>query len=222
MNRLSVHPAPGPRLAPPLAALAVAAALVAVPQPALATITLNAEAALMSGAFTYIRRLTMRVGVAQFGTVSNVAFNVTGANVSPTPVPVTGVPSAGAGVAGSPTNSVRISVSNRWTAFAGQRVIVTANSAAGLSCTSGPCTGTVIPFSKISWTASSLAGAPYTGQDFVSGGFNDSANQTLIDFTAPASRSVNITNDWVFTYANDTLYPAGVYQGRVTFTATMP
>ncbi|AOW15137.1 hypothetical protein LPB72_21725 [Hydrogenophaga crassostreae] len=196
--------------------------LLGTPQPAQASITLDADDALTSGLFNYTRRLNMRVGIARFGTISNVTFDVTGANVSPSPTAVIGEPSEGAAPASAPANSVRISVSNRWTYFAGQRVIVTADSSAGLACSSGPCGSTVIPFSKISWTSSSLATGTYAGQDFGSGSFSGGTSQSLIDFTAPAERSFNIVNDWVFSYSNDTLYPAGVYRGRVTFTATMP
>lgn len=196
--------------------------LAAVPS-AQATITLTADPALTSGS-NYIRRLTMRMGSNLIGSITNVTFNVTGANLSPTPAPVTGVPDAGAAPASSPVNSVRISVSNRWTNFAGQRVIVSVNTAASMSCISGPClgSGASIPFSTISWTAFNLAGAPYAGQDFVSGSFTGSASQTLLDFTAPTSNSFNITNDWVFSYNNSVLYPAGSYRGRATFTAFMP
>lgn len=202
--------------------LALFVGLLTTPRPAHAIVTLSADPALTTGLFTYTRRVTMRIGASTIGTINKVTFNVTGANVSPTPAPVVGVPSAGAGVGSAPANSVRISVSNRWTTFANQQVIVTVDSSGGLVCTAGPCGATTIPMSKISWTSSNLATGTYAGQDFASGSFNDSATQTLLDFTAPPSRSFNVTNDWVFTYANDTLYPAGVYQKRVTFTATMP
>jgi hypothetical protein len=195
--------------------------------PAQATVTLTANDALSEYTFfgiigTHTRRLTMRIGSQYFGNISNVTFDVTGANVGPTPTPVAGVPTSGAAPNSAPANSVRISVSNRWTDFAGQRVIVTVDTSAGLACTSGSCGSTVIPFSKISWTSSGLATGTYAGQDFGSGTFSGATNQTLLDFTAPAARSFSIVNDWNFTYSNDTLYPAGVYQGRATFTATMP
>lgn len=203
-------------------------ALGAIAGPAQAEITLDANPALSvtngngnSAVTTHTRRLTMRVG-ADSGAINNVTFNVTGAQVSPSPTAVVGVPDANAAPAGAPANSVRVRVSNQWTNFAGQRVVVTANSSAGLACASGPCGATVIPFSKVSWTSSGLATGSNAGQDFLSGSFNGSTNQTLLDFTAPAANSFAIDNDWVFSYSNDTLYPAGVYTGRVTFTATMP
>lgn len=202
--------------------LALFVGLLTTPRPAQAIVTLSADPALSPSLFVYTRRVTMRIGSHLLGTISKVTFDVTGANVSPTPTPVVGVPTAGASVGGAPANSVRISVSNRWTDFAGQRVIVTVDSSGGLVCTAGPCGATTIPMSKISWTSSNLATGTYAGQDFASGSFTGSATQTLLDFTGPVSRSFNVTNDWVFTYANDTLYPAGVYQKRVTFTATMP
>lgn len=207
------------------AVFASALALLGAPA-AQATITLDADTALTTIAgtiSTHTRRLTMRVGSNLIGTISNVTFDVTGANVGPTPAPVAGTPSD-SNVGTAPANSVRVSVSNRWTAFAGNRVIVTVDASAGLACTSGPCGATVIPFSKISWESSSLQTGTYAGQDFGSGSFTDSSTQPLLDFTVTTipMRSFSIVNDWNFTYSNDTLYPAGVYQGRVTFTATMP
>lgn len=209
------------------AALAIGLLLAA--DTARATITLTADdtqstysTSFLTTTGLHTRRLTMRVGISQFGTISNVTFNVTGANVGPAPAPVEGVPSANAGVSGGTTNSVRISVSNKWTDFARQRVVVTANSSAGLVCSAGPCGSTVIPFNKISWTSYILQTGADAGKDFGSGSFDGSSSQTLIDYTAQPRRSFNITNDWVFRYSNDTLYPAGSYSGRVTFTATMP
>jgi hypothetical protein len=222
-------PAPGSkRQALRLLGAAFAGLLGGLSSPAHATVTLTANSALSEYTFfgiigTHTRRLTMRVGSQYFGTISNVSFDVTGANVAPSPAPVPGIPSSGAAPGSAPANSVRISVSNRWTDFAGQRVIVTVDTSAGLACTTSvSCGSTVIPFSKISWTSSGLATGGYAGQDFGSGSFSGSTNQTLLDFTAPAARSFSIVNDWNFTYSNDTLYPAGVYQGRATFTATMP
>lgn len=225
--RAPSHGASGASRLRPWGCLAVVtAALTGMSSPAQATITLDADAALTttSGSVsTHTRRLTMRVGSNLIGEISTVTFNVTGGTVGPTPTPIAGL-SNFTNVSGTPANSVRVSVSNRWTDFAGNRVIVTADSSTGLACTAGPCGSTVIPFSKISWTSSGLQTGANAGRDFASGSFSDSSTQPLLDFTVTTSpmRSFSIVNEWNFTYSNDTLYPAGTYQGRVTFTATMP
>jgi hypothetical protein len=198
-------------------AIAVVSNLLCVAQSGLATVTLAAD---IPGLL--VRRLTMRVGNQLIGAVSTVGFDVTGANTSPTPTPVTGVPSASSAPASAPANAVRISVSNRYGIAQGNRVIVTVDSSAGMACSAGPCGSTTIPFNTISWTASSLATGTYAGQDFGSGTFNGSGSQTLLDFSAAALQNFSIVNDWVFSYSNATLYPAGTYRGTVRFTATMP
>ena len=92
-----------------------------------------------------------------------------------------------------------------------------------MSCVSGGCGSTIIPFSTVSWVSNNLQGGANAGLDIQSGSFNDSAAQGLVALTVPAgSDSVTIRNVLVFTYSNATLYPSGTYSGRVTFTATVP
>lgn len=103
----------------------------------------------------------------------------------------------------------------------GNRTItVYADSAAGMSCQSvSSCGATTIPFSAVGWTVGSLnspGGLPVF--DMPAGSFSGSDSQTVASFK-PAQR---LSNTLSFKYANTTVYPAGTYRGRVTFTASMP
>lgn len=171
--------------------------------------------------------LSLRVGSAVG--VDTVQFNVTGNNVGLTPTPVTGSPAIDISV-----TPMRPATS----ASAARPVTLRVDSSVALSCANGPCSGTTIPFSKISWTASNNAGAG----DIQSGQFTGTANQQLASFNANAtycsgiqlpifdtcllgswfyqSRALHATR-LTFSYANDTIYPAGTYNGKVTFTASM-
>ena len=167
------------------------------------------------------RSITLQVG-SPGGTIDNVVFDVTGTNVSPTPVPVTNPATVGFSI-----------TANRVTST-GTTVTLTADSSAGLPCVAGTgCGTTVIPFNKISWTSDSPAG---TGLDIQDGTFDGGAAQPLASYPNNVRvctfwlficvdydyYDTNLQNNLRFTYANDVLYPAGQYRGRVTFTATMP
>jgi len=106
-----------------------------------------------------------------------------------------------------------------WTPGDGDRVVtVTANSAMGMSCTTpSSCGATTIPFDTVSWTVGSTAQAD-GGGDVQSGSFNMNTAQPIARF--PSARQLKST--LFFRYANATVYPAGTYVGRVTFTASMP
>lgn len=169
------------------------------------------------------RQTTLRVGSAN-GTINNVRFNVTGANISPSPTAVTGVPGNGT-PATSPANGTEIQVITRMpgTLFGSSTLTLTVDSSAGLSCVGGSgCGTTSIPFNTIGWTSYNLDSG---GDDLVSGTFDGSASQQLarrnqytgIIFT---SGSLIMTNVLIFSYDNLTLYPSGIYRGRVVYTAT--
>jgi len=171
------------------------------------------------------RRLTLQVGSALFGTVNSVTFNVTSDKVSPNNTPIEGIPSATAGTAAaSPTNGILIrltseiptTMSNTW-----QNVKLTVDSPVGLACISGTgCGSTVIPFSTISWTSYNH-GTTAAGFDIGDGAFSGGSTQTLF-WVGSYNSGLKMENTLVFTYANSTLYPAGQYTGRVTYTATLP
>lgn len=164
------------------------------------------------------RSLTLQVG----GTtgIDNVVFDVSGANISPSPAPVTN----------AATVDFRITA-NRVNSGFQPYITLTADSTTGLACVSGSgCGSTVIPFSDISWASTNSAAS---GLDIQNGAFNGSATQQLARYQNDYSvctwfivcfytyYDTNMYNTLLFTYANSTLYPAGQYKGRVTFTATM-
>lgn len=164
------------------------------------------------------RQIILQVGSTN-ATVNQVVFNVTGANVAPSPTPVTGVPSADT-PATTPTGGTLVRVRTRNTATA-TRLTLTVNSSAGLTCVAGSgCGATVIPFNTISWTSYGSA-APYATLDIQSGTFTGAASQQLTSYTM-TNTSVDMSNTLIFRYNNATLYPAGQYRGRVVYTATMP
>lgn len=191
----------------------LAAASVAVPAQAVVTYSLN-----LLGQ----RSITLQVG-SNDANINLVTFDVTGANIAPTPTPVQGTPGAGAPLT-TPAGGILVRLATNRRGGFGQDVFVTADSSAGMACqTPATCGTTVIPFSTVSWTSNNLQTGQYAGQDFQSGAFTDSGSQQLLVATAPGFfDSLTVTNVLIFRYANTTLYPSGVYRGRVTFTASSP
>ena len=164
------------------------------------------------------RQLIMRVGSADT-TVNKVVFDVLNTNVSPSPAPVVGVPGSGA-PATSPAGGVEVMLQTRNSASA-TTMFLNVNSSAGLSCIGGSgCGTTVIPFNTISWVSHNLD-TTYPGLDIQSGRFSGATAQQLIGVRATGV-SVRFSNVLIFTYDNATLYPAGQYLGRVTYTGSMP
>jgi hypothetical protein len=120
------------------------------------------------------------------------------------------------------TAGVSLSV-QAWTLGDTERVVtVTADSSAGMNCvTPASCGNITIPFDTVSW---SVGGTQKSGGDGVngaglrSGTFSTSAVQPIARF----SSDTRLQSTLFFRYANATVYPAGTYSGRVTFTASMP
>lgn len=167
------------------------------------------------------RFIQLQVG-APGGTVNTVGFNVTGANTSPSPQPVRGVPDA-LNPSTTINGGVRVRLRGQW-ASGNQTLRLLVNSAAGMACVAGTgCGSTVIPFSTISWVSHELESGPgYAGWDIQSGSFNGSTAQQLVGMTCCfTNKAVEVANTLVFTYSNATLYPAGRYRGTVTFTAVI-
>lgn len=163
------------------------------------------------------RRITLRVGSAG-GTIDTVTFNVTGANISPSPTPVTGVAS---GPATSPAGGVEVNMSAELPSPGNQtQITLNVDSSAGLTCVGGTgCGSTVIPFTTISWTSANRD-TTYPGLDIGPGTFTG-GTQSLVNFFVTGG-SINMSNVLTFTYNNATIYPAGQYTGRVVYTAAMP
>ncbi len=189
----------------PLATALAAAALLAVQGEAGAVIT-TTYLTLSSSS------LTLRVGSAG-GTIDNVDFDVSGANIRPSPAPVT-----------RPDTVTVTLTANKAILSLLTSARLTADSSAGLSCqTPSSCGSTIIPFSSISWVSTN---PEPLGGDIQSGSFTGAGAQQLASFALPvlglvlSARTV-MTNNLRFTYANSTLYPSGVYRGRVVFTASM-
>lgn len=179
----------------------------------------DASAVFTFSPLTARRSITMQVGSSVAGTINSVNFDVNNANISPNPLPVIGVPSTTASTAAtSPAGGVLVSL----TAQMPGTTLVTLNvdSAAGLSCTGSGCGSTIIPFNTISWTAYNHD-TTYPTFDIQNGTFSGSSSQSLTSYYVSGG-GVTMSNVLVFQYANTTLYPAGQYNGRVTFTASMP
>lgn len=168
--------------------------------------------------------LTLQVGTAG-ASVDTVAFSVTGANAGLTPASVSGTPAINVWV--TPVRPVIGSTIVH-------SVTLQVDSSTAMVCQSGGCGSNTIPFSKISWVASSNAG---TG-DIQSGRFTGAAAQQIASFNANANTCVGPLcflgiGAWTgqtrrldatqlqFFYDNDVIYPGGTYRGTVRFTATM-
>ena len=191
---------------------------------ATAFITTDAAAVFVIANMNGARSVSMRVGSAN-ATVNSVTFDVTNANVSPTPTPVTGVPGNGT-PATTPANGTEVQVIAQVPNNQVRTVTLTVNSSLGLSCIGGTgCGTTVIPFTTVGWTSYNKQTGALAGRDIQDGVFSGGASQLLatgvVDMTGqnPGAR-VTMTNVLIFRYDNTTLYPAGRYTGRVTFTAT--
>lgn len=155
--------------------------------------------------------IALRVG-ARGGAISTVAFNVPAATAG-TGTAVSGTTNAAAGNAQGPNlttacaaNNVRIWARARSTAGFTRTATLTVNSSGGIS--SGPNT---IPFTDFSWVSSG-------GTEIPSGSFTGSPTQPLLSFQT--SREVSVCK--LFRFANATIYPAGTYNGQITYTLQMP
>lgn len=204
------------------AAALVAAAVAGLAPPAHAVITTVTDTGSTYG-------LTLRVG-STGATVDTVAFGVTGANAGLTPTAVTGTPTIDVWV--MPVRPIANTTVAR-------PVTLRVDSSAGLSCQSGGCGSTIIPFSKISWVATNNSNA--ASGDIQNGRFDTTANQSIASYDANATFCVgplglpcvlgigtwtylsrNLTATRLqFSYDNDVIYPGGNYKGTVRFTASM-
>jgi hypothetical protein len=155
--------------------------------------------------------IALRVG-APGGAISLVTFNVAAATAG-TGAVVSGTTNAAAGSAQAPNfggacaaNNVRIWARARSTAGFTRTATLTVNSSGGIS--SGANT---IPFTDFSWVSSG-------GTEIPSGSFTGSPTQPLLSFQT--SREVSVCK--LFQFANATIYPAGTYNGQITYTLQMP
>ncbi|WP_020395319.1 hypothetical protein [Thiolinea disciformis] len=170
-----------------------------------------------------VRSLTLRVG-SNTSAVDTVVFDVQNANLAPSPSATTGVPNTSTTLSPVIANGVDVVVRAAVRSTDTSRAIglnLQVSSSAGLTCVSGSgCGSTIIPFNTISWIAYHHATSPYETYDIQNGTFNGST-QTLFIFSFSGA-SFQTAQALVFSYSNSTLYPAGQYKGRVTFTTAMP
>ncbi|WP_426390684.1 hypothetical protein [Variovorax sp. R-27] len=173
--------------------------------------------------------LTLRVG-SPGATIDTVAFSVTGANAGLTPTAVTGAPTIDVWV--MPVRPIANTTVAR-------PVTLRVDSSIALTCQSGGCGATTIPFSKISWVATNNSNA--ASGDIQGGRFTAAANQSIASYDANATFCVGLlglpcvlgVGTWTylsrnvtatrlqFSYDNDVVYPGGNYKGTVRFTASM-
>jgi hypothetical protein len=105
-----------------------------------------------------------------------------------------------------------------------QSQTTTVNSTAGMTCTTpATCGTTVIPMSDISWVVTPAPSGTYAAFDLQDAAFDGGASQSLLSFSlVGAAGTVEVLTTMNFTFANNTVYPAGSYRGRVVYTTTVP
>jgi hypothetical protein len=121
-------------------------------------------------------------------------------------------PGSGIPIPGSAPVQVEVAYKKQGPGFV--IIFVTTDGSSAMACTTpATCGATSIPMTAISWTASS-------GQ-WPSGTFSGGANQLLLIFLAGGGGGAITRREDVlsYSYANSTVYPTGIYQGRVTYTA---
>lgn len=168
--------------------------------------------------FLSARRLTLQVGSTN-STIDRVTIDVPGSAISPNASTITG---SSNGPSTTPAGGVEIRAYMGYTSSATTNEFkLTVNSSTGLSCVAGSgCGSTIMPFSAIGWTSYNHD-STYPTFDIQDGQFNGSSAQTLANFYVIGG-SVTMTNILVFHYNSATIYPAGQYTGRVTYTAALP
>lgn len=155
-------------------------------------------------------QIQLRIG-ATGGTISTVTFAVPAANAGDG-TPVVGTTNAAAGSAQGASfpacaaNNVRVWARARGAPSNSRTATLQVDSSG--SVTSG---ANAIPFTDFDWITSS-------GPEIPSGGFTGSTTQTLMSFMN--SREVGMCLQ--FRFLNTTVYPAGTYNGQLTFNLNMP
>lgn len=177
--------------------------------------------------YTGVRTITMRVGTATPGVIDVVQFNVANTPNGNSQVFAASVNGNGVPLAAS-TGAVTIAINMRTPVSLGTAFFsTTVTSPANLTCVSGGCGAATIPFSTISWTSTTVAGASNSAYDVQNGTFISGTTQSLSSFApgSPANNmgggfNVNWANSMTFSYTSSIAYPAGNYTGRVVYTAT--
>lgn len=179
----------------------------------------------VTAGYTGVRTITMRVGTATPGVIDVVQFNVANTPNGNSQVFAASVNGNGVPLAAS-TGAVTIAINMRTPVSLGtQTFSTTVTSPASLTCVSGGCGATTIPFSTISWTSTTVVGAANYLFDIQNAAFIPGTTQSLNTFTPGTTTmgggfNVNWTNSMTFSYTSAIAYPAGNYTGRVVYTAT--
>jgi hypothetical protein len=185
---------------------------------------LSANAVLTWGSLGTRQSIALQVGSSTTGNVNSVNFDVANALVTPNNTSVQGTPSSDT-PSTTPTEGVPIIFSATLTSRAATNYVnvkVTATTPAGLTCVAGSgCGSTVVPFNTISWVAYGN-GTDSNSQvvDVKSGTFGNNGTQNL-SYAGYQGGSPSVSNTLIFNYNASTIYPAGRYTGRVTYTATI-
>ena len=186
--------------------------------------SVSAHAVLTWGSLGTRQSISLQVGSTTTGNVNSVNFDVSNALVTPNNTSVQGTPSSDT-PSTSPAGGVPIIFTATMTSRASNNFVdvkVTATTPVGLTCVSGSgCGSTVIPFNTISWMAyGNGTDANSLVTDVKSGTFVNNGTQNL-SYAGYKGGSPTVSNHLIFNYNASTIYPAGRYTGRVTYTATI-
>lgn len=186
--------------------------------------SVSAHAVLTWGSLGTRQSISLQVGSTTTGNVNSVNFDVSNALVAPNNTSVQGTPSSDT-PSTSPSGGVPIIFTATMTSRASNNFVdvkVTATTPVGLTCVSGSgCGSTVIPFNTISWVAyGNGTDANSLVTDVKSGTFVNNGTQNL-SYAGYKGGSPTVSNNLIFNYNASTIYPAGRYTGRVTYTATI-
>jgi hypothetical protein len=186
--------------------------------------SVSAHAVLTWGSLGTPQSISLQIGSTSTGNVNSVNFDVSNALLAPNNASVQGTPSSDT-PSTSPTGGVPIIFSATFTSRAATNYVnvkVTATTPVGLTCVAGSgCGSTVVPFNTISWVAYGN-GTDSNSQvaDVKSGTFVNNGTQNL-SYAGYKGSSPTVSNNLIFNYNASTIYPAGRYTGRVTYTATI-
>ncbi len=173
-----------------------------------------ANLAVVANAPTQIR---LRIG-ATAATITTTTVTVAGANVGNAAVQLMTAPaSARTGSSCATANFVFFNAEARATPAASRTATLTANSSAGMACTTPATCGTDnIPFTQVGWI--NTPPAAYNPATIGPGTFSGGVAQSIIVF-----QNSNQSQDCLrFQYLNSNIVRQGTYQGDVIYTLAMP
>jgi hypothetical protein len=167
--------------------------------------------------YTGTRTLTMRIGTPTAGVIDTVTFNVGGTPAGNSLATAPSVNGNGVAITAAGGGVVIQTFFQTPAATSPDTLNVSVTAPVALTCISGGCGATTIPFSSISWTIAATSALDFRVGTFVNGGaFAIEGPGTL-----NGAGTVDITNTLNFVYANTTAFPAGTYSGTVIYTASL-